>query len=132
MSDMDAGKAVRIDDEDLRSEYMTLPMELHQWGTREAEVYEAQQRCKLEFDQAEARLDSVHRALLREDGGKFTENMVKSAVIQDPEYVEAKLDCIEADAEVKRVKAVVHALNAKMQMLISLGATQRAEAKAGW
>jgi len=47
------------------------------------------------------------------------------------EYAGAKVTEIEAEAVALRARGITQALRAKTEMLISLGATQRAEMQAG-
>jgi hypothetical protein len=122
-------ECVAIDEFALQAEYMRLPADYAYWNARYAEVYRFLLRSKMTRDQLQARLHKEYRARLeaQRSSGRVTIAEVDAEVEADPEYLEAKVTEIEADAECKKLQGVMEALRTKREMLISLGAHIRAE-----
>ena len=120
---------VQIDDCALNEEYMRLPSDYAYWHERYVRAKQNQNTLKLERDRERAALTIHHREQLSMTTGKVTESMVTAAVDSDDRWMKAKAYEIAAEAEAERLRGVVHALSAKKDMLISLGAQARAELK---
>jgi hypothetical protein len=114
-------ECVAIDEFALQAEYMRLPADYAYWNARYAEVYRFLLRSKMTRDQLQARLHKEYRARLeaQRSSGRVTIAEVDAEVEADPEYLEAKVTEIEADAECKKLQGVMEALRTKREMLIS-------------
>ena len=129
----DVRAVVEIDEHDLSAEYASAPHHLALWGERYARAQEEYLRAKLGRERCEARL----RLALREEweadpkNKRCTEAQLDAMVSAHDEYAGAKVTEIEAEAVALRARGITQALRAKTEMLISLGATQRAEMQAG-
>ena len=118
---------VDIDDQDLHGEYSRAAHHLAVWGVEYAQAQRGFLLAKSNRERTEAQL----RLALREDyeatGKKATEATVEALLRTHPQYDDAKLDEVEAEAEALRVRGILNAVKTKCDMLVSLGATQRAE-----
>lgn len=120
-------RVCRINPEIIQEEFAQIPGNVARWAFRAAEAAEAHQRAEMEFEIGEADLKERHRNRLHGDGGKATIPQVDAATICDPEYRKLSEDVISAARAKADALAMVEALRAKRDMLISLGAHQRAE-----
>ncbi len=132
-SDSDVVNAVSINEDDIMAEYASVPHDLMVWGVRQANAAESVSAAKFALERVEAKLYFEQREILRAEygtkRGEVTEAMINGKVRRDGEYEDARLDYIENEARYARTRAVCEALKAKRDMLISVGATQRAEAR---
>jgi hypothetical protein len=119
--------AVDIDLDDMTSEYAAMGHNLAVWGQTHATANEAFARAKFAREQVWARKRMEIRETQEAAGKKLTEGSLDALIVVDPDYEEVKFAEIEAEAEVGRLRAAVDALRAKKDMLVSIGATQRAE-----
>ncbi len=123
---------VDIDETDLIGEYASVSHHMARWGERYAVAQEAYLKAKLGRERSEARL----RLGLREDweadpkNKRCTEAQLDALVKGHDHYAAAKVCEIEAEAKALSVRSVLNAIKAKADMLISLGAAQRAEMRA--
>ena len=120
---------VDIDEQDLSGEYASVGHHLATWGQKYASAQESFLRAKLGREHHEAKL----RLTLREEyeadpkHKRCTEAQLDALVKSHAEWVGAKVAEIEAEAESLRIRGILGALRTKSDMLISLGAAQRAE-----
>jgi hypothetical protein len=130
--DRDVRMVVDIDDQHLTDEYSSVAHHLAVWGERYARAQEGYLRAKLGREHREARL----RLTLREEweadpaNKRCTEAQLDAMVKAHAEYAAAKVTEIEAEAQSLRARGVLGALRTKADMLVSLGAAQRAEMRA--
>lgn len=74
-------------------------------------------------------LDHEHRTTYAANGVKTTEKMIENTVITDMRYIELQDKVIDATKEVGLLKAARDAMIHRRDMLISMGATYRAEVR---
>lgn len=126
----DIAVVVDIDDQDLHGEFSRAAHHLALWGERYAQAQRAYLRAKVDRE----RIESMLRLSLREDyeaaGKKATEATVDALLKTHPQYDATKLDEVDTEAEALRVRGILNAVKTKCDMLVSLGATQRAEMRA--
>lgn len=119
--------AVRIDPIRIQAEYLRLPGELAYWHAMLANAHQDHREAELALRRTAARLRSRHRARLTALGDRITEGELQAAVEDDPAWVARMVDEIECEARVGRLRALCRALDAKRDMLVSLGAHIRVE-----
>lgn len=119
--------ACSIDPNDLQSEYIQLPADMAYWNERYAIAYRNVQQVKIKMEELEALIYLQYREELTESGVKYTEALLDAKVKADPRYVAIRQSYVDADVERIRHNGAVGAIDAKKEMLISLGATQRKE-----
>lgn len=111
----------------ITEEMVRAPADMAFWGGRHAEAHKRHLLAKLSRDRTTARLRIEVRERLAMQSAKVTESMVESAVEMDPEYHAAKLEEVEAEVEVLRLRNALEAVRAKKDMIVSIGAHIRAE-----
>ncbi len=145
-------RAVTIVPLEIQEDFQTLSGHVARWGARLAaatdEVRRADHDLKINVKRAELALETGEAQLQRDHRAappptmKVTEAALEALVSTDPEYlrlrnqlIEVQADCGEAliDAQKKRdeISFVMEALDAKKDMLVSLGAHMRAEMEGG-
>lgn len=90
-----------------------------------AERYRSYMKQQVEIDYAIA--DSEIRRKFKENGDKFTENTVRANIIADADYNDILTESESAVSVVYLLKNLLKAMDAKGDMLISMGAHMRAE-----
>lgn len=121
-----AVRAVTIDQHDLAGEYARVPADLAYWGVLAAESEAAYQRAKDELRRLEG--EATLAAQASSFGGKSPNaDRVKALVEQMPQVQDARRAVTRADAVRRRHRAIVDAISAKLQSLVSLGAQLRRE-----
>lgn len=90
------------------------------WGNLEATAYELMLTAKAALAQKEAEAFKLHKGRKDVDGKAPTEGAVKAAVALDPDCQLYTMKLIEAEGNLRRMKAAVTALMAKRDMLQSL------------
>lgn len=118
--------SVRIVPEAIQEEFVRLPADLALWNHRYAQAYQLFVTRKVDADRLEALLEIEHRERLTM-AGKTTESQVKAAVETDSRMYDARRALIDAEVEKVRLNGVLDAVRSKRDMLISIGAHQRAE-----
>jgi len=116
-----------VDPLQLQPEYVRLSSDLAAWNSRYADALDTYLEADMALDTTEARLHIEWRERLVAEGSKSTENTLKACISTDPRYVNARLAMIDAEVQKVRVQGVVRAIEAKKEMLISLGAHVRKE-----
>lgn len=120
-------EAVRITPEALEEEFVRVPADLAYWSGQYSDALDAHLRAEGYEDRLEALLLIEKRQELLDAGAKVTESQVAAAVKTDARMQAAEEGRITAEVAVARLKGVVEAIRAKRDMLIQIGATQRAE-----
>ncbi|NJL54175.1 hypothetical protein HC928_02665 [bacterium] len=87
-------------------------------------------RLEAELKRAYAIIDAEKRAEMVMAGQKSTEKMVENCVITDERYVALQNEVFEAQRQTGLLKAARDSMMHRRDMLISLGATYRAEVRA--
>lgn len=126
----DIALVVDIDDQDLHGEYSRAAHHLAAWGVQYADAQREFLLAKTARERTEARLRLSLREEYEASGKKATEATVDALLKTHPDYEADKLAEVEAEAESLRVRGVLNAVKTKCDMLVSLGATQRAEMRA--
>lgn len=108
----------------IQNEYIKLPAHLARANAVLVSRTEDYLHAKHAFEKTEAQISIEMREIA---SGKMTVNAVRDQVLVDKRYELAHLVLIDAEIEMRRVRAVVDAIHAKKEMLISLGATIRKE-----
>jgi hypothetical protein len=116
-----------VDEVDLDKEYREQSA-LYAYFVVEAAKAEREHASAVdEKDFVHAECDEFYREEIRDTGVKLTEAMVESAIIQDDEYREVRIQLLRAKEHWTILKGIVRALEQRANMLISLGAHRRAE-----
>jgi len=121
-----ARECVKLEAENLQGEFVKYTSDLAYWGALLANAKQMESLAKLTKDTTAAELDSTAREVLLTDK-KPTEGAVSAWVTKHPAMQEAEKGVIQTTFEVDRIRAVWEALRSKRDMLVGLGAQQRAE-----
>lgn len=119
-------KVVEIDRSNLEEEFASLPKDLAQWAMLEARLNVELQRLDYARKKLWAHLDYDTRGALESAGVKITEKKVEHTVVTHADYQEHMNTILDYSQSHRMVAAGVRALEAKKEMLISLGAHSRA------
>ena len=122
-------ECTKIEPMALQEEFVRVPADLAFWNGKYANVYQHWLEMKLAREICFAKLWQHHQTqlLINTPKGKATISEVEAAVFQDAEYIDAKVKEITAEGEKVRLYGIMDSLRSKRDMLISLGAHQRAE-----
>ena len=121
-----ARESVALDATALDNEFVRYTGDFAFWGAKLASAKQMESLAKLAKDTTAAELDCTAREALAGDK-KPTEGAIAAWVTRHPAMQDAEKACIAATFEVDRVRAVWEAMRAKRDMLVGLGAQQRAE-----
>lgn len=121
-----ARDCVKLEAENLQGEFVRYTADLAYWGAKLASVKQDESLAKMAKDVTAADLDAAGRESLAGDK-KPTEGAIAAWVTRHPAMQEAEKALVAATYEVDRVRAVWEALRSKRDMLVGLGAQQRAE-----
>lgn len=121
-----ARSCVTLDNNNLQGEFVKYTSDFAYWGAKVAAAKMHESLAKMAKDATAADLDVSAREALAGDK-KPTEAMIGAWVTRHPAMQAAEKDYVTATFEYDRVRAVWDALRAKRDMLVGLGAQQRAE-----
>lgn len=121
-----AEECLAINQSDLQAEFVRYTADLGYWGMQFAAKKQDENLAKIKRDVTAAELDVMAREALMGDK-KPTEGMVSAWVIKHPAMQEVEKDLHAATYESDKVRAIWDAMRAKRDMLVGLGAQQRAE-----
>jgi hypothetical protein len=137
--------SVNVEPEALDEEFIRIAADLAYWNERYARAHKAHLLAKLDAERAEAvlllevretALTEWRAAKLASAGAKDkgesagrepAGEIVRARMVSDPRYHEVRLAELEAEVERTRLRGVVSALEAKKDMLQSIGAKLRSE-----
>jgi hypothetical protein len=85
---------------------------------------------KIQLERLYAMLDHEKRSELLMAGVKTTEKMVENSVITDDRYIAMQTEGLEASRNAAVLKAAMHAMQHRKDMLVQLGSAARAELQA--
>lgn len=119
-----------IDQDNVEAEMRELPSLMAYANAQYSAAHLKSLLAEMNAKRSEARLYLTQRALWEGQKAKFTEKMLEAAVRDQPEWVDAMTLRYEADAERERLKGYVFALQAKKDMLVSIGQRINAEMRA--
>lgn len=118
---------LQIDTSDISEEFATHAGKFAYWAILVENASYQVDVLKQDLAVARAQLDAQKRAELKAAGKKSTEKMVENMVITDPQYLEKEDAYLDAKRTLGYFKAAKDAMIQRKDMLVSLGATQRAE-----
>lgn len=121
-----AQSCVQLEQSNLQGEFVKYTADLSHWGEKVAAARREESMAKMQRDVQAADLDTMGREVLALEK-KPTEAMVASWVTRHPVMQSAEKALIDASFELDRAKAIYDALRSKRDMLVGLGAQQRAE-----
>lgn len=116
-----------IDEVDLDKEFRDQAAWFAFFAKELAEVDYQVARAKAIKDKVYAECDLDYRADYDSEGTKYTEAIIRSEVMLDKAYNEARGYEMEMQKQYGILKSIVNALDQRASMLISLGAHRRAE-----
>ena len=116
-----------VDENMLSQEFSQQASKMAYIGHMMVEAEMAHNERKTEREILEAEIDADSRAVLEEDGVKYTEAKIRGMVVVDEERIKAVNDEADAYEAYKKLKVLADAMRIKGDMLISLGALVRAE-----
>lgn len=126
--DADAAQAATvIDPMDINNEYIRLPNDLATWNSVYADAVEQLLKAKLSLEVGEEEIRGQWRAKLQGEGAKITEGYLDECVTRDARYRVLRETANQAEVLKVRAAGVIGAIEAKRDMLVSLGANLRAE-----
>ena len=121
-----ARESVALDATALDQEFVKYTGDFAYWGSKLASAKQMESLAKLAKETTAADLDASGREALAGDK-KPTEGAIAAWITRHPAMQDAEKAVIAATFEVDRVRAVWEAMRAKRDMLVGLGAQQRAE-----
>ncbi len=124
-------QCVTVDEMNIRGEYIRLSGDLAYWSAQLAEAKRVSLMTKVDVDRTRSALAIHYRHSLSSSGTRVTEAMIDQSVTTDPKLVAKEDANIEAEVQKARIAGVVVAIEAKKDMLISLGAHIRKENEPG-
>jgi hypothetical protein len=104
-----------------------VPADLAYWNAQYAAANERFLTAKIEAERTRSSLWLEHRAKLEDAGKKPTEKMVDAAVESDDRNYDARVALMRAEVEKGRLNGILDAVRTKRDMIVSIGAHQRAE-----
>jgi len=127
-------EAINIDDFDIHNHMLDYPRLLAHWGDKYGEAVKDYLVAEHDYEQIEAQMRlELKEEMIVENAKKKrkppTDLDIKAAVTIHPECEEAHFDMIKAKAKMKRLERFVKAIEAKGEMLRSLGAKLREQMK---
>jgi hypothetical protein len=119
-------ECVQINPDDLDREFCSLPSDYAYWGEQYSDATEAFLRAKLACETARAKAHLFIKADALQNGEKITVGDLDARVSVDDDYLTAAAHLVETEANMKRLRVRVDSMSAKLDMLQSIGAKQRA------
>lgn len=115
----------------LNQELINLPGEVARWGFRAAHALADYNSAKQAREEAWALAGDAARAHLLEASARPTVAQIEGLAIRTDTYRAAAKAESDAEVRLKRYQAVMEALRAKREALITLGANLRSELQSG-
>lgn len=123
-------RAAGIDPTNLQREFADLPGAMAYWVQQYANAAQQYLTMKAAFEVCEARLATTARVTFEVQGKKATEATITEAVRTTDEWLKARTALIQAEGDKIRIHGIVSTVEAKREMLVSLGAHIRMEMNA--
>ena len=117
-----------IDVSDLSSEFSSQAIRFAQYAMDYEISCVEEDEAKADVASVAAQLDAQVRMDMTQGGAKITEKKVENTVITSPIYNQALTKHLDAKRRAGMLKAARDAFAQRKDMLVQLGATQRAEA----
>lgn len=131
LHDMEVDKylhdCVSVYPETLNEEYVRVGADMAYWGHKYASARKAVLEARAALKKFTAKLYLDTRERLAKAGTKVTEALLDAEVESSQLLLDQRLRLAEAEYDCDRVEGVLDAIRGKKDMLVSLGATQRAE-----
>lgn len=124
---LDVEKLLKIDQNNLAEEFTKQAALYGYWSGILAEAERVRAECNARTDLEYAIADNEYRTEYEAQGKKFTEAVIKSEVTRDEIYQGSLQEYRDADYVYSALRGLLKALDMRASMLISLGATIRAE-----
>lgn len=118
---------LRIDEDNLNSEYTKQPSLFTWYAVMSAESEALRDSLKFELEMLYAQIGKQVRLEIELCGDKVTEKLIDQEIARKEEYRQKKEELLEANRQFNVMKAVKEGLVQKKDMLISLGANLRGE-----
>lgn len=119
-------EALQINPYKLEQQMREQPSLYATWAFRAAEAKARAERRKQELEATEAVIKARIRALWSGEG-RLTEGRLTEALKQDEAYLDAQDAYLTAQADVEVCTKIEYALRMRAEMLVQIGAFQRAE-----
>ena len=124
---MDTNSELTIDLDNLREEFCRAAANVDWSHTLAAQAEADVQETKDELERVRCRLSGFHRALLKGQDVKPTEQILEEQIVKSTDYIVAQRNYVEAIKRKGVQKGTALAYLKKADMLVSLGALVRAE-----
>lgn len=121
-------ECTKIEPAVLEEEFVRVPSDLAFWNNKYAGMYRLWLECKAQRETLYAQLYGEKRTELEAFSakGRATEAAIDASIMLDDRYTKARAAEIASESEKVRLGGVMDALRSKRDMLISLGAHERA------
>lgn len=116
---------------DINADLTALPEQTWHWGNMEAAAQEAFLTARADQDQKHAECYKRMKEAAQRAEQKTTEAMIDAQVELDPEYRRYVMKAIEAESNVRRIKAVVEALRCKRDTAVQIAYNHRSQVVLG-
>lgn len=124
---LDVEKLLTIDQSNLAEEFTKQAATYAYWSGQLAEAERIRAVVDNRKDQEYAAADAYYRDELDSKGQKYTEAVIRGLVTRDEDYQKFVEEMHNADYVYNALRGLLKALDMRSSMLISLGATLRAE-----
>ncbi len=120
-------ECVRINPEDIQSEFIRIPADLAYWNKQYADALKVYLDLEIDVKVTKGRVYTLCKDMIVMKGGKPTEEQMKALVESNEDYILVQQEAAAAETTKNRLYGNLDAVRSKKEMLISLGATLRAE-----
>lgn len=120
-------ECVRINPEDIQSEYLRIPADLAYWNAQYATALRAHLMAEVDLKIMKGRLIPMIREQIVIKGGKPTVDQVDALVESNEDYIAQRYELVGTEVAKNEAYGKLDAIRSKKEMLISLGAHIRAE-----
>jgi hypothetical protein len=137
LTEDDLKKAVLINEDLIQQEYVAFPSTLRRWVKRRVDAAKLHRLAELDDEIAEEKLrleirgKNETQASPGDKAKRLTVDEVNAMVVTDPRYRASKERVIEAAHARDDAAGAIDVLQAKKDMLVSLGASMRVDQESG-
>jgi len=122
-------QCIDLEPEAISEEFSRMSGDYGYWNEKYSAVNKAFLQAEWEEERTKARLYLKYKEPSIDGKKPPTEAGVEAAVVLDPAYEAAHLECLKYQAEREYLRGVLTALKTKSEMLVSAGAQLRQEAQ---